>query len=442
MKHFRLKLISLICSLIGLSISTVFLFQHQYYFSILFVTMLIITVAILLFRIQHKSIEMMKRLTASIQFSDFSISFRTSSNSHLFKELASEMDSTIQNFKQKLYQLEIDRQYYDTLLRTIDSGLLVIDKNGTIQWINQAAKIELGKSALSNISELHDVHPELPTLLSQLSAGEVRVIHLDKKEFSYELMITGISFFIQGKELLLISLKNIYSVLEKNEIEAWQKLIRVLTHEIMNTIAPIISLSETVTDRVSEQGMTEKNVLVAMQAMQTIHRRSKNLLEFVENYRKLTRIPTPTLSIFTVEILFNDLKNLFGRPENIEINYRIDTIGLTLLADRSLIEQILINLIKNAIEARIPDRTLQIDIEAFSQDALTFLSIRDNGTGIAPEAIDKIFVPFYTTKSSGSGIGLSLCRQIMHLHGGSISVSSEEGTGSRFLLRFGLRSHL
>lgn len=442
MNSYSLKLIIRICILIVLSVSGAYLGIHHYYFSTLFVCCMILVVSISLYAMQLKSVGMMQRMISSIQFADFSISFKSSTKEKIFRNLAGDMDMAIQVFRERLYNLEIDHQYYNTLLSTIDSGLLVINKKGTIQWINQAAKAEFGKSDLKHIDELRDVHVELPAVLAHLNPGDIKVVHVDKKEFSHELIITGISFSIQGKELLLVSLKNIHAVLEKNEIEAWQKLIRVLTHEIMNTIAPIISLSETVTDRVTEQGMTEKNGSIALQAMQTIHRRSKGLLEFVENYRKLTRIPTPVLIHFGVEQLFADTERLFGKQENVQIRYRIESSGLSLLADRSMIEQILINLVKNACEARRPDQPLTVNIDAFSREGIVYLSVHDNGTGISKEAIDKIFVPFFTTKPSGSGIGLSLCRQIMNLHNGSISVSSEEGCGTRFLLRFGLRSHL
>lgn len=240
-------------------------------------------------------------------------------------------------------------------------------------------------------------------------------------------------FITQGKERLLISLKNIHSVLERNEMEAWQKLIRVLTHEIMNSITPIISLSETLSERGMPNLLTEKEYAVMLQAMQTIHRRSKGLLGFVENYRRLTRIPEPVCTQVPARELFADLKKLF--PAEI-YHFRQPNVSLTLWIDRIQIEQVLINLLKNAREACFRKSDAQIEIELTQTAEGSILTVSDNGEGILPDVIDKIFVPFFTTKPSGSGIGLSLCKQIMNLHGGTISVRSEKGAGSCFTLVF------
>ena len=220
-------------------------------------------------------------------------------------------------------------------------------------------------------------------------------------------------------------------ILERNEMEAWQKLIRVLTHEIMNSITPIISLSETL----SERELNEKNYPVMRQGMQTIHRRSKGLLEFVENYRKLTRLPAPVRRPVSVRELLQDLQKLF--PEAY-IHIELPETDRTLQIDRAQIEQVLINLLKNAKEACGKKASPRIEVKmqpVFSWQCL--ITVSDNGDGILPEVQDKIFVPFFTTKPSGSGIGLSLCKQIMNRHGGNITVQSAVGKGSCFTLLFG-----
>lgn len=220
-------------------------------------------------------------------------------------------------------------------------------------------------------------------------------------------------------------------VLERNEMEAWQKLIRVLTHEIMNSITPIISLSETL----SEREMTEKNYPVMRQGMQTIHRRSKGLLEFVENYRKLTRLPAPVRCPVSVHDLLNDLQKLFSEEF---IHIEMPETNRTLQIDRTQIEQVLINLIKNAKEACSKTDAPLIEVKmASTLSWQCLITVQDNGGGILPEVLDKIFVPFFTTKPSGSGIGLSLCKQIMNRHGGNITVQSTVGKGSCFTLQFG-----
>ena len=235
-------------------------------------------------------------------------------------------------------------------------------------------------------------------------------------------------------ELRLVNLRNIRSVLEKNEMEAWQKLVRVLTHEIMNSITPIISLSDTLCERALQQGLEEDSIV--LQGMQTIHRRSKGLLGFVENYRKLSRLSSPVLAPVTVGELVGDIKKLFLSAD-VHYIYKVEDEQLKLMVDRSQIEQVLINLLKNAGEACMGQPHPEVVLETSYQPEkhIFQLSVTDNGCGIMPEVLDKVFIPFFTTKPSGSGIGLSLCKQIMTLHGGTIQVTSEEGMGSCFTLK-------
>ena len=220
-------------------------------------------------------------------------------------------------------------------------------------------------------------------------------------------------------------------LVERHEMDAWQKLIRVLTHEIMNSITPIISLSETL----SEREITEKNYNVMRQGLLTIHRRSKGLLEFVENYRKLTRLPAPVRRPVSLTELLQDLQKLFPEPY---IRVELPSADCTLQIDRTQIEQVLINLIKNAREACAHTPEPRIEIRSHQLSPwLNTITVTDNGEGILSDVQDKIFVPFFTTKSNGSGIGLSLCKQIMNRHGGNITVQSTVGQGSCFTLQFG-----
>ena len=213
--------------------------------------------------------------------------------------------------------------------------------------------------------------------------------------------------------------------MEANEVESWQKLIRVMGHEIMNSITPIISLSETLGNRT-----VDKNSYSYMQhGMQVIHRRSKGLLEFVENYRRITRIPTPVKEIVSLNAMLGGIAELF--PQNY-IRFAVPIKEDVLLRiDRVQIEQVLINLIKNAVEACCQVESPEIRIEASVTDVVT-ISVSDNGPGILPQVMEQIFIPFFTTKDGGSGIGLSLCRRIMQLHGGTITATSTPGQGSCF----------
>jgi signal transduction histidine kinase len=203
----------------------------------------------------------------------------------------------------------------------------------------------------------------------------------------------------------------------------------------MNSITPIISLSDTLCERVLRQGMEEDNLM--LQGMQTIHRRSKGLLNFVENYRKLSRLSSPVVAPVSVGEWLGDMKKLFSFSSEVSYVYRVEDEHLMLMIDRSQMDQVLINLLKNAGEACVDQPDPQVLVEtSYQADKHIFqLSVTDNGCGILPDVMDKVFIPFFTTKPTGSGIGLSLCKQIMTLHGGSIRVSSEEGKGSCFTLK-------
>ena len=215
--------------------------------------------------------------------------------------------------------------------------------------------------------------------------------------------------------------------MEANEIESWQKLIRVMGHEIMNSITPIISLSETLSTREVEYSRMQ-------QGMQVIHKRSKGLLEFVENYRRITRIPAPVKEKVTLAELFNGIAELIP---NDYISFAQPATQISIKADRTQMEQVLINIIKNAIEAcaEVPYPQIQVK-SSVSETGTVSITVSDNGPGILPNVLDKIFIPFFTTKENGSGIGLSLCKQIMHLHGGNITARSTPEQGSEFTLFF------
>jgi nitrogen fixation/metabolism regulation signal transduction histidine kinase len=278
------------------------------------------------------------------------------------------------------------------------------------------------------------LNPDFPLLLSTLQPGEVKVIRIYKEEVMQDLAVTVTEYSTPAADLRLINLKNIRSILEENEMEAWQKLVRVLTHEIMNSITPIISLSDTLCERAIQQGMEEESLM--LQGMKTIHRRSKGLMVFVENYRKLSRLSTPMLAPVEVGELLGDIKKLFPSSK-VRYIYKVEDESRKLMIDRSQMEQVLINLLKNAGEACMdqPNPEVVVETDYQAENHIFRLSVTDNGCGILPEVVDRIFIPFFTTKPTGSGIGLSLCKQIMTLHGGSIRVKSELGKGSCFTLK-------
>lgn len=422
MKHYAVSVALHIILLALFSIGCYLLFCHQLWFSTLITALLLIATGVHLYLMQMKQISLMRRLTDSIRFNDMTQTFHPPFRNKMMEELAEELSLTLKVFRERLLEEEVKHQYYENLLNKVDTAVLVADKSGWMEWMNRAAIAYLGQ------------YPQLPEELLKTPAGDTQIIRLVQHGATQEMAVSTTLFVAQGKEQLLVSLKNIHSVLERNEMEAWQKLIRVLTHEIMNSITPIISLSETLSDREVPRQPSEKEYGVMLQAMQTIHRRSKGLLGFVENYRRLTRIPEPVRAKVSVNELVADLKKLFPVPG---IRFILPEREISLWVDRTQIEQVLINLLKNAQEACGRRTEMRIEVELKSTSTSnTLLLIRDNGEGILTEVLDKVFVPFFTTKPTGSGIGLSLCKQIMNLHGGNITVRSEVGVGSCFTLTF------
>jgi len=372
-----------------------------------------------------------KRLVNAIQFSEFNITFRNFADKGLFPELIPQMGKAISRFNEKIQETEGEHQFYDTLLNRIDSSLLVISKTNEIEWINKAALDEFGKPQPRRLADFAAISPELQEILEKIVPGEAKIIKITRDGHTRQLAVTTVLFSSRGKELKLVSFKNIQSVLEESESDAWKKLIRVLTHEMMNSISPIISLAETFSEQTSEQ---DKDYELMSKAMQTIHRRSKGLVEFVDNYRKLTRIPAPAPDTFSAAEMMNDINDLL-RADGIRFLFEIHPENMTLFADRTQIEQVLINLIKNAREATVRMQSPEIKVHIYKNEyQKPVIVVSDNGCGILPDVLDKIFVPFFTTKTGGSGIGLSICRQIMVSHGGNITVESEPNKGTRVIL--------
>ena len=425
----------------------------------------IIIIGIMILRQQRKTTRMFNRMLESIRYHDFSLHYSYSGKSRTEQQMASQINQVIDNLKKVHLNYEEQSHYYKTLLDTIDSCIVVTAPSGKVIWTNRSAEVHICGHAFHSLDELACVDDKFPTLLRNMKPGDTKAIRTYRDDLAIDWAITLTVYLQKGIYYRLYHLRNVRLLLEENEMEAWQKLVRVLTHEIMNSIAPIISLSETLTDYIPQEDTNrpalpvedeeaEKNVYegpdeeeeleeeeemssskIIEQGLNTIHRRSKGLLEFVENYRKLTRIGSPVLAPVPVCELLADLKKLFTETP-LEIHG--DHTDVSLMIDRTQIEQVLINLVKNAREACEHAVQPRVSISThFDEDSRIFLlSVSDNGKGILPEVLDRIFVPFFTTKTTGSGIGLSICKQTMMLHGGSITVKSIPNKHTTFTLKF------
>ena len=393
----------------------------------------------------HKSNERMRQLIEAIRTRDFSLQYSLDHLRGEERNLAEQINEVVNEFRETTLRQEAKYQYFGTMLDTINAFLIVADEQGKVHWMNRAAVDGLCGFSIHHLHDLQVLDGALPEMMMQLKPGLQKLVQLETKTNEAaagkkaldagnqnagkaDFVLSVVNFFNKGFAYRLYTLQNVQPVIQKNETDAQQQLVRVLTHEIMNSLTPIISLADTLCEGVEQDTLEHDDLLMALQA---INRRSNGLLQFVENYRKLQRISKPQFEDVRIGDLVADLQHLY--PDSI-FHYEIENEDQRLLMDRSQIEQVLINLLKNAQEAvekeEAPFVCLTTHLSSNKRDFI--ISITDNGKGILPEVMERIFVPFFTTKTSGSGIGLSICKQIVTLHGGTITASSKPDDKTTF----------
>ncbi len=388
----------------------------------------------------RRAYRMMQLLLESLSAKDYSIAFSEASRrSADIDALARSINGIVDSYKQREMEVQTQLSYLETLLGNIDTALIVTTPEGSVEWANRATTQLLLDYVPRHIDELAALESTLPDTLRLMRPGHTAQLHLRKGTADEAHLVASVSIYTTGQRTLHIySIRNIREVLEENEMESWQKLIRVLTHEIMNSLTPIISLSETLEEYLPEESgssefsekteSTESTALLR-QGLQTIHRRSGGLLEFMKNYRKVALVPQPLCSDVKAEELVSALMPLFISTEHITYRFALQHPDRLLHIDRTQMEQVLINLLKNATEACAHTSGAVVTLTDSIDEATGryCLHVTDNGPGILPEVQEKIFIPFFTTKPQGSGIGLALSRQIVRLHRGTLSVASVEG---------------
>jgi nitrogen fixation/metabolism regulation signal transduction histidine kinase len=445
MKNFRLNLIIKILLLtIVLAAGFYFFFQYYSYFPLLI--MFILSAYIVYNMINYVDVtnRNLSRFLSSIKYSDFSQSFGSLRLGKSFNDLTSSFNSVMDEFRKTRNEKEEQYRYLQTVLRHINIGLFSFDQSGKFEFINNAARKILGITQGKSILTIDNLPGELRTKLIDVKPGHGAPIKIYTESDIIHLIVYATEFKMRDQLYKLVSIQNIQSELEEKELEAWQKLIKVLTHEIMNSVTPISSLASTVNNMLGNSGneyeLEKEQISDIREAVKTIEKRSAGLIDFVESYRNLTKIPKPNFEIILIQQLFNRIEKLL--KNEIEKNEIIFTKNITpktleLTADPSQIEQILINLILNSINAlaNCNDKRINLSGELSTRGKIV-LKVVDNGPGIAEEIQEKIFIPFFSTKKDGSGIGLSLARQIMRIHGGNIRVTSKADKETIFSLIF------
>lgn len=431
---------------------TTFLFVYLISFNEKYVSAVIVVGAIIieiieLFRFATVTNKKITKFLESIRYSDFSSSFSYDNKlGSSFKELNKAFNNVADAFRKERAEKEEHLNYLNTVVQHVTTGLLSFDNDGNVGLVNSAARRFLNTPQLRNISEVLVVNVTLYKKLKQMIPGEKALIRVNSE---LNLSIHATELKLRGHSYKLVALQNIHSELESKEVEAWQNLTRVLRHEIMNSITPIASLTGTLNDILAEDlkpsgkdtfELSDETLSDLEEGLQTIENRSKGLVKFVDAYRDYTSIPKPKFGLIKIDELFEHISQLLKRELiEIGIDFHVNILfkDLEITADRELIEMVLINLLKNAKEAIKDSEEPKIELVArIDGERRVLFDVKDNGPGIIPEAQARIFIPFYTTKKSGSGIGLALSRQIMQMHHGTLSVKSEPDIYTIFTLKF------
>ncbi len=405
---------------------------------------LIIQIVTLLHRMEKPQRDM-KRFFDAIRYSDFTQTFSVVSSDKSLIPMKKIFTKVLEEFNKTRAEKEAQHRYFETVVQHVGVGLLIFKSDGQIDLINRAARKLFGISNIKHLDALRKIKRSLPDSLIRIQPGEKSHIQIQHPE-SGDLLTLSIyttRFIIQEEIFTLASIQNIQSELEEKELEAWQNLIRVLTHEIMNSITPIASLASTVKnllDNIFKDHKRSDTIEDVDQAVKTIETRSHGLLKFVQSYRQLTRLPKPEFKIVPILPMIEHIEQLMQprfKEKQVALNTSVHPSSLEITADPTLIEQVLINLMQNALDwcSRKPQGKVTLQSE-MGKGGHPIIQVIDNGPGIQKEALDKIFIPFFTTKEDGTGIGLSLSRQIMRLHKGNINVQSTPDQETIFTLRF------
>ncbi len=445
-RRFRLAIVTRVL-LLSLSILLVFylVFSTSMYATIAIVILAIVIQIVSLVSYVESSNRDMGRFLESLEFSDYSQTFTRGLKGSSFDELNEAFSKVMGRFREIRMQKEENFRYLQTVVQHVGIGMIAFTSEGQVELLNTAAKRLFDVASMKSIEEIEDISPELARRLKTIGPGHRDLITVTCNSVMMQLSIHATELRLRHKKITLVSLQNISNELDEKEMEAWQNLIRVLTHEIKNSLTPIASLASTVESLIIDEEGGAHSVMSddigdIRDALQTIQKRSRGLQQFVDSYRDLTHLPQPTFATFPIKDLINRIeKFILPQLEKHKVAFEstVEPDNLALTADAELVEQVLINLLLNSKQALGSRKDGRIElVVGIDERGRTNIRVSDNGPGIVREAQEKVFVPFYTTKKGGSGIGLSLSRQIMRLHRGDLTVESVPDQETHVTMRF------
>jgi two-component system nitrogen regulation sensor histidine kinase NtrY len=387
------------------------------------------------------------RFLEAARHADYSQRFELSGLGAGFAELGKAFADILQGFQSARQQQEEKLRHLKAVIEHVPVPLISIKQTGQLTLWNNAARRLFGKGRIVRIDDLGQFGPEFVFNLTGIKAGERRLVAFQADNMTQQLSVSMTEVIVAKEQEKLFSLQDIQNELDTSQLQAWQDLVKVLTHEIMNSITPVASLAKTAVDlvadtkeQVGEQPEIQSHLDDIASAVNTVARRSEGLMTFVGSYRKLTRLPAPVKTSLKISELFKQVIEITKQDKdsaNIEFIYQVEPSELTMDADRAMLEQVLINLVKNAQQATQHVEQASITLNAgLNRRGHVVIDIADNGLGIDDDMKSKIFIPFFTTKKEGSGVGLALTRQVMNSHGGTVKVSTSSTGGALFSLVF------
>lgn len=409
------------------------LMEHQWIVSSSLLVVLNAALLLELFQFVTKTNKDLARFIDAINYKDYTVSFSSYRLGNSFDELHESFRKTLQLFRELKLEKEAHYQYMLQLVQHVNVGIIAVDENGKLALYNEQASELLNLPNLVYWQRYEEKAPHLYAAVSGQRSSASQLIQLKNRDLELNLRVNRLK--VEKDEHLIIIFQNIKAEVDEKEIDAWNQLIRILTHEIMNSVTPISSLASTLIQLEARAEKADEDVLTGLK---TIERRSKTLLKFVDDYRKLASIPAPVLKPLDLGDFLQHIEELYtAQLQNngiaLRITYPVKPVGF--LADEGLLNQVFANLISNSTDALKDQEGGAIRIHTAASAQSVQIHFSDNGEGIPEANLGEVFVPFYSSKPQGSGIGLSLCKQIMHLHGGSINVNSGHGETS-FVLGF------
>jgi two-component system, NtrC family, nitrogen regulation sensor histidine kinase NtrY len=438
----RVLLIVLFSAVLGYSA----IIDHSIRFSIICIlTLVFLTVNLISYL--NSTNKKIRFFFDSVRNDDSNLSFPAETRNDALNDLYKSMNKVNHQIQQLKIENRQQEQYFRTLLEHLAAGIITYNDKGFILHANSSARKLLAIDVLTHLQQIERKDQKLFETINSIKPFERKLIGISADGGEIQLSLKATSFKTNENELVILSIQDIKNELDEKEIESWMKLIRVLMHEIMNSITPITSLSESLSNIYSTGGIpvlpeqiNVKTIATTLQGLNVIKEQGKGLMSFVESYRKLTRVPEPEKKLFKVADLMSRVQILYNSLDNINktnLTISLKKPDLEIFADQNLISQVLINLLKNALEANENNIDGKITIVSSENSGNhSEICVTDNGPGISEENLDEIFVPFFTTRQNGSGIGLSISRQIMRAHGGNLKVRSVPYKETAFCLSF------